>query len=628
MPALDFSRSVTAQIPREPGCYIFLGEKSQVLYVGKAVNLRSRVRSYFNETQDDRIVTRYLHRFARGIDYVVAGSEKEALLLENSLIKKHRPRFNVRLTDDKTYFSLEVNLQAEWPRIRIVRQRRQKDGVIYFGPYPSASACRRTLNFLNSVFPLRTCRDSVLYNRTRPCISYEIKRCVAPCVGYVEREDYMQITQDAIRFLKGQNLELVREIETKMKKAAADLEFELAAELRDKLEAIRTTVENPQVTRNAHKAFDVVGLYRTEGEVQLAVLFVREGVLSASANYRLDAMHDSDQLLRGFLGQFYTDRPAPEEVILPEEAAEMKLLEETIGETQGRRVRLVVPERGEKLRLLRLAERNAEEAWRQRHEDQGEVERTIQTLRHELDLVNMPQRIECFDISNLMGRHVVGSCAAFTQGRPDKSRYRRYKIRSVVGQDDFAGMAEIMRRRLTRGLREDDLPDLIVIDGGKGQLGAAEAVLRELKIDRVDIIGLAKAREEKEGSSLLRTKERVFKPGASMPIVLEMDSAASKLLIQVRDEAHRFAITYHRRLREKATVGSILELVPGIGPQKARALLRGFGSVQGVREASDEQLRNLPGMTEGLVADLRAFFESGGHLADRTGIDSDEIEDD
>ncbi|MEZ6195200.1 MAG: excinuclease ABC subunit UvrC [Planctomycetota bacterium] len=619
MALLPFDAGSARQIPREPGCYLFIGEKSRVLYVGKAVDLRSRVASYFNRGQDDRLVTRYVHRFAKGIDYVVAGSEKEALLLENSLIKKHRPRFNVRLTDDKTYFSLELDLRAEWPRIRIVRRRRQKDGVVYFGPYPSASACRRTLQFLGSIFPLRSCSDSVLYNRTRPCISYEIKRCVAPCVGLVERPDYMKIADDAVRFLRGKNLDLLTELERKMKDASAALEFERAAELRDRIEAIRTTVDNPQVTRNARKAFDVVGLYRIEDEVQITVLFVREGVLASSANYRVANFHDTDELLRGFLGQFYADRPAPEEIILPEEAAEMKLLEETISETQGRGVRLVVPERGEKRRLLALAERNAEEAWRQRHEDRHDATSTLQTLRHDLELVRMPHRIECFDLSNLMGRHVVGSCAAFTDGRPDKARYRRYKIRTVEGQDDFAGMAEVIRRRLTRGLREDDLPDLIVIDGGKGQLGAAHAVLKELGVDRVDLVSLAKAREEREGSHALRTKERVFRPGSELPIVLEMDSPASKLLVRVRDEAHRFAITYHRRLREKADVTSVLELVPGIGPRKARALLKTFGSVRAVREADDAVLAAMPGMTDRLVADLRAFFANAGHLEDRTG---------
>ncbi|MEE9391908.1 MAG: excinuclease ABC subunit UvrC [Planctomycetota bacterium] len=625
MPALEFELAKVKNFPTEPGCYIFTGKKNEILYVGKAVNLRSRVRSYFNKNQDDRLVTRYLHLYAARMDFVVTGTEKDALILENSLIKKHKPRFNVRLTDDKTYFSLRIDLNEPWPWLTIVRKRRKKEGVLFFGPYPSASACRGTLQFLNKIFPLRTCKDSVLLNRIRPCISYEIKRCVAPCVDYIERAEYMKIVEQTLQFLKGKNQGLIRDLKQKMKEASESLDFEAAALLRDRIQAINTTIENPRVTKNINRSFDVVGLYTTPEEVSLTVLFIRDGVLSSSASFRFEPLFEIDELLRTFLGQFYGEhRAAPEEVILPEIPADSELIESTLSDREHRRVELIVPERGEKKKLLRLAERNAEHAWIQRNEDQNKTQQTLQKLRHDLQLVRLPRRIECFDVSNLMGRHVVASCVAFTAGRPDKARYRRYKIRTVEGQDDFASMAEILERRLLRGLKEDDLPDLMVIDGGKGQLNAVNEVFRRLKIDRVDLISLAKAREEKVGTSVLRSKERVFKPGEEIPIVLNQSSDEMMLLIQVRNEAHRFAITYHRHLRGKAQMTSILEMVPGIGKQRARALLKNLGSIAAVREADSETLEALPGITPQIIEGLRQFFETKGNLPEDPSLREDD----
>ncbi len=609
MPAVPFDPAHIDAFPTDPGVYLFLGAKGQILYVGKAQNLRSRVRSYFGQVQDFRPVTVLVHGRARTMDYIATRDEKEALLLENSLIKKHAPRFNVRLRDDKTYFSLRLDPREKWPWFRIVRKRRREEGVYYFGPYTSALSCRRTLQFLHTLFPLRTCTDHVLANRTRPCISHEIGRCSAPCVDLVTRDEYLKNVEQAVLFLRGKCADLLDMLRSKMHKASASLDYESAALYRDRIRAIEATVARPQVTKRTGKSFDVVGLYRAENEVQLVVQSVRDGVLSAQSEFRVPAYHGADEILRSFLVQFYgPDRAVPEEVLLPEDCGDMALIEEALSEDGA--VKILVPERGEKRRQLLLAERNAELAWLQRHGDRGAAHAALEALQETLHLVHFPQRIECFDISNLMGTHVVGSCAAFTDARPDKSRYRRYKVRSVEGQDDFAGMAEILRRRLQRGLKEDDLPDLIVIDGGKGQLGAVQQIFRELEIDSVDLVSLAKARSRAMVAE--KRKERVFKPDQPHPYVLNQDSDALRVLIQARDEAHRFAITYHRRLRSKGQISSALELIPGIGKRKAQSLLKAFGGMAALRAASEEDLASVPGISPRLARAIRLWFETGG----------------
>ncbi|MFT7618291.1 MAG: excinuclease ABC subunit C [Planctomycetota bacterium] len=620
MAVLDFLHSEVKDIPTDPGVYLFLNEKHKILYVGKANNLRSRVRSYFGKTKDHRLVTDFVHRTARYMDFLVTDSEKDALLLENSLIKKHAPKFNVRLRDDKTYFSLRLDRKAKWPWFTIVRKRKEEEGVLYFGPYTSATACRQTLSYLNTMFPLRTCSDSVLANRSRPCISYEIKRCAAPCVDYITPEDYAKIVEDSVQFLKGKNNDLIRDLERRMKEASAKLDFESAALLRDRIDAIRTTVSQPHVTNKTQGAFDVIGLYRAVEETQLCVLFIRDGVLTASSSFLFEKLHDTDELLRSFLGQFYTSTNLPPaEVVLPEECAELPLIAETLAELRGAAVKIVVPERGEKRRQLLLADKNAELSYLQRHRDNTATEQTLSSLRGQLDLVRIPRRIECYDISNLMGTHVVGSGVAFMDGRPEKAKYRRYKIKTVDGQDDFASMAEVLKRRLKRGLKEFDLPDLVVIDGGTAQLDAVVKVFKELAVDQVDVISLAKARSGDRATSMEKTKERVFKPGLTVPIILDQKSRELKILMRIRDEAHRFAITYHRRLRNKAQITSILELVPGVGKQKAKAMLTQFGSVKGVREASDEDIETVKGMTPSLISIMRDFFATQGNLEDDLG---------
>ncbi len=615
MPLLRFDKDATAELPDEPGVYIFLGQRSEILYVGKAQSLRHRVRSYFSDRQEFRPVTALLPRHARQIDYIVTDSEKAALLLENSMIKKHAPRFNVRLRDDKTYFSLKLDLNVPWPWLQIVRKRKHADGVLYFGPFTSALSCRRMLRFIGRLFPLRTCTDAVLNNRVRPCLSYEINQCIGPCVGLTDKVAYRRVVDDAVRFLRGKTDGILTGLRRDMAAASDALDYERAALLRDRISAISETVAQTVITGKSGGVFDVIGICCAPEGAALVLMMVRDGVLSSSLEFFFDQTHGPEDLIRSFLGQFYGEgRPVPPEVLLPEDVADLRLLSDVLSEIRMSHVRLAVPQRGEKRRLLNLAERNAAFAWDQRLQKSDESRAVLENLQRKLGLVRLPRRMECFDISNLMGTHVVASCVSFRDGRPSKENYRRFKIRTVDGQDDFASMAEVLRRRLTRGLAEDDLPDLIVIDGGRGQLGVVVNVMSELSISTIDVIGLAKARNRPLSPGSSQEFERVFKPGEGTPIILPQVSPEQHLLTRIRDEAHRFAITYHRRLKSKTEVTSLLEQIPGIGPQRSRSLLREFGSIAGVREATDETLCAVKGMTQGIVEQLRVFFAEGGHL--------------
>ncbi len=611
MDRLPFDKASLPAIPEAPGVYVFLDFAGRALYIGKGRNLRDRVRSYFG-AGDGRLVARLVGEKARAIDCIVAGSEKEALLLENSLIKRHRPRLNIRLTDDKTYFSLRLDPKEEWPRLTIVRRRRPED-VLYFGPYTSAQACRRTIQYLNGIFPLRTCPDSVLFNRSRPCLSYEIGRCVAPCVDLVTREAYREIVQRVIRFLSGHDQEVLVEIEAEMQDAARRLEFEKAAELRDRLGHMRATLESPRVARRGGVDRDVIGLHETEDASAVTVVQVRDGGLTGTASFRFRRLGEADELLAAFLGQYYGpgQRP-PAEILLPRECADLDLHREILEEKRGTAVDLRVPERGEGLRLLRLAEENA--ALQLLGGEDGGEEAVRAALQERLRLVHVPVRIECFDISHLGGELVVASRVVFMGGRPHKAGYRHYRLRDVQRNDDFAAMEEVIRRRLRRGLAEGDLPDLIVVDGGRPQLERAVKVLRELRVDAVDVIGLAKAKSGSEVPTIAR-HERVWVPGLETPVVMPSDAPETHLLERVRDEAHRFAISYNRRLRGREKIGSVLELIPGVGRRRAGELLRRFGSVNAIRATEAAVLGAVPGIGAALAKTILRWFDENARPA-------------
>ncbi|MFP6664215.1 MAG: excinuclease ABC subunit UvrC [Deltaproteobacteria bacterium] len=601
-----------AAAPRGPGVYLFKGDDGRVLYVGKAKNLRLRLRSYLRGG-DGRLQVPFLLRKASDVEFLVTRNEKEALILENNLIKQYKPRYNVRLKDDKSYVSVAITAH-EWPRV-VVTRRIRNDGARYFGPFHSASAVRETLDVVRKVFPLRTCSDPVFRNRQRPCLEHQIGRCLAPCVLPVDREEYAGHLRTVGLLLEGKNDELLQRLDLEMKQASEALRFEEAARLRDRMRAIRNTAQGQQVVNHAGGDQDIFGIYREGGFVEIQVLIVRSGRLTAhrAFGFRDRELPDED-LLGSLLSQFYEGaRPVPAEVLLPIALGDHAAREELLGEKRGRAVSVQVPQRGAKKRLVELAAANARQSMEaRRNQDERQAE-TAEELRRRLHLLSAPKTIECVDISTFQGSATVASLVAFDEGNATPERYRRFRIRTVEGIDDFASMAEVLRRRFTSGKEADDLPDLLVVDGGRGQLGVALAVASDLGITGLEIVGLAKSRVRSDARSvaLERTEERVFLPGRVNPVVLPRSSGALFLLQRVRDEAHRFAITYHRTLRARAARESPLDEIAGIGATRKRRLLTHFGSVAGVRRASVAEIGALPGFGPGLAREIAAALSTG-----------------
>lgn len=600
-------------VPARPGVYLLKDDRGKVIYVGKAKSLRSRVRTYFRGG-DERQQVVFLMRRVADLETLVTANDKEALILENNLIKQYKPRYNIRLKDDKSYVSVKVTVRDAWPRILVTRRIR-KDGSRYYGPYHSAWSVRETLDTIRRVIPLRTCSDGVFRNRARPCLEYQIKRCLAPCCLEVDPEVYQRHLREAVLLLEGKSDELVRKLRGDMGRAAEDLRFEDAARLRDRIRAIERTQEKQQAVAHGGADQDVFGLHREGGFVEAQVLFVRNGRLTGNQAYSFDDIDLTDEeLLAALLAQFYQgERYVPEEVLVPFDLDDAASREELLGERKGARVRLFRPQRGDKARLLAMAAENAAHGFRERRDSGRSREKMAEELQQRLHLRSAPKRIECYDISNIHGTLAVGSMVTFDEGEPDKSRYRRFRIRTVEGSDDFAMMYEVLKRRFTRAKEEGSFPDLVVIDGGKGQLNVAVEVLRELDIAAVDVVGLAKMRVERDAQAaeIRRSDERVFLPGRKNPVVLRQNSAALLLLTRLRDEAHRFAITYHRELRGKDRLRSPLDDVAGIGPERRKALLRTFGSLARVAAATVEQLAAVPGITPETAAAIKE------RLADR-----------
>jgi len=596
--------------PTATGVYIMRDAQGKVLYVGKAKNLRNRLRSYFSGT-DSRVQVRFLMEKVAQIETLLTDTEKEALLLENTLIKKYRPRYNIDLRDDKTYISLRIDPKEDFPTISLVRSVR-RDGARYFGPYASASAIRDTVKELHRTFPLRhhplnTCRQ-----RGRPCLYYQIGQCSGPCHGLISSADYQKLVDGVIALLDGKQEEVQALLAERMQQAAQQMRFEEAARLRDQIRALSRSVEKQKVADTGGGNQDVIGLHRDGGEVEVAILFIRHGQMIGRRSFALEWCLDEDELLSGLLQQYYgRDTILPDEILLPVPAADPEVLEEWLSERRGKKLKLTVPQRGDRLRLVELATRNAAESFRQRGSREAARASLLDELQQRLHLAKKPQRIECFDISNLQGTHTVGSMAVCIDGEPAKSEYRHYKIRSIDGSDDFAALAEVLQRRLSRGREEGNLPDCLLIDGGKGQLSAVEAVLTELGLSKqIDLVSIAKSRviANVRGKAVEKSEERFFCPGRLNPIILRHGSAGLFLLERLRNEAHRFAITHHRKLRSKALLRSSLEDFPGIGPKRRAQLLRHFGSLKQVRLASLEQLKETPGLPETLAESIYAHF--------------------
>lgn len=589
------------RLPAEPGCYLMRDADDRVIYVGKAANLRARVRQYFGATSDTRYFVRLLDQFLDRIEVLITSNEKEALILENELIKRHQPRFNVLLKDDKNFLHLRIDERVDWPRIDVVRRPR-RDGAKYFGPYHSASKIRSTLKLVERHFKLRNCDDLTFKNRSRPCLQYQIKRCPGPCVLPVDRDEYAQQVGEVVLFLQGRRDELARQLEEKMKAAAAEMAYERAARYRDQLQAVRGSLEEQHLVDLRAIDRDVFGLYREGGFLQVVVLLVRSGKLVGSRAFGFDRQGTPDaEVLSTFCNLFYSGgNPVPHEVLMPVEPDGAAALHERLEELRETRVRLKVPQRGSGKRLLEMAQANAEHAFFQARREEAVRDGGLVRLKKKLSLLNMPYRIECYDISLFQGAQPVASRVVFEGGVPKRSGYRHYKIREVEGTDDFAMMREVLLRRLGRGLEEGDLPDLIVVDGGKGQLNVAVAVFEDLRVTGVDVVGLAKSRVLDGGvgpdGAPVRSAERVFLPGVKDPIVLRSHTDELFLMTHLRDEAHRFAITFHRKLRIGRNFESALDRIPGVGETRRKALLRHFGSLKRLRRATVEQLAEVDGI--------------------------------
>jgi excinuclease ABC subunit C len=586
-------------LPAKHGVYLFRGGNDAVLYVGKAKSLRSRVRSYFRGGDARRGLGNLVDRIER-IEVIVTQTEVEAFHLEQNLIKRHRPPFNVRLRDDKSYPYIAVTVEDDFPRVMFTRERHRR-GVVYFGPYASAKKVRETLDVLNRVFPYRPCEGPQPGRHSGiPCLDYHIDRCLAPCVGYVSREDYREIVERVIEFLSGETRPVLRELEGKMQAAAERQDFEEAARYRNRLFSVRHLAERQAADKRAIGTVDVVGIAANGGTAAVQVFPLRGGRLVDRHTFYLEnaAGEDLPTLLEAFCREYYGSAPAvPPLIVVPKEARPTAALQDFLGDVRGSRVEVRAPQRGEKRRLVELAQQNAALAL---ESDAALSERkrlrrieALEELRETLNLESLPIRIECFDISTIQGQSPVGSMVVFQDAVPKKAHYRKFRIRGVEGQDDFAMMAEVVSRRFARAQpatseQYDEgfaaTPNLVVVDGGKGQLSAALRAMREFDLPRVAVIALAKREEE------------VFLPGRPDPVVLAPESAGLQLLQRIRDEAHRFALGFHRQRRDTRARESILDALPGVGPARRRALLQHFGSPERLLAATPEELEGVPGV--------------------------------
>lgn len=587
-------------LPTAPGVYIMKDRANTVVYVGKANSLRARVRQYFQEgSHDYRAFIGLLGGILSDIETRVTRTEKEALLLERELIRLHEPRFNVIWRDDKQYLCLRVDTSHDYPWVEVVRTMKQ-DGARYFGPFHSASAARQTLRVVNRHFKLRTCRDSTLYNRNRACLEYQIGRCLAPCVIEIDKGAYKESVDDVLMFLEGKGHELAKRLERRMWTASEREAYETASHYRDQLRAVQKTLQRQNVAFAHLKDQDVFGLYREGEAVSLAIVEVRGGRVEniAIRMFEQQASDDETVLVTAVLQRYQDGGIALDEVVMPLELHDAEALSEVLSEQSKRKVKVLYAQRGDRKEVLKLAFDNAQHGFHEQRRKLGGLHSVMKGLQDSLHLSQLPQRIECYDISNLGSDHIVASGVTFTGGLPDKKRYRHYKIKRVGGQDDFACMYEVLTRRFVRGLKEDDLPSLVMVDGGKGQLNVAKAVFADLNVQGVDLISLAKSRVKgKDGDdATTRSAERVFLKDAREPVVLRQSSAELLLLARLRDEAHRFAITFQRSTRQKAKLHSSLDDIPGIGPTKRRALLAHLGSFQRVKAASPQVLAEVPGI--------------------------------
>jgi excinuclease ABC subunit C len=617
-------KGILDTLPSKPGCYLMKNAEGTIIYVGKAISLKNRVRSYFHADASHDNKTRRLVREINHIEWIVVGSELEALILEMNLIKRHRPKFNVRLKDDKRYPYIKIHWAEPYPKVTVTRQMAE-DGSRYYGPYTSAWAVYQTLDVLRRVFPYLTCDREITGLDKRACLYYDIKLCTAPCIGAISQEGYRQMISDLMSFLEGHSETIVERLQNEMDKAAEELRFEKAAALRDQMKAISTIIERQKVVfASDYKDSDVIAMARADGEACVQIFFIRGGKLIGREYFILEGTEDTAdaEVMSGFVQQFYTEAASvPEQLMLPGKIEEAQIISQWLRSRRGgEKVELFVPKEGQPQELVQMAAENAAETLQalraQWQADTHKQEQALAELQSTLALASPPNRIECYDISHTQGVASVGAMVVFSQGVPDKKLYRKFNIdsTSIGAPDDFASMEEVLTRRFKRwrsaqeiegrepGAKQDAsfafLPDLIIIDGGKGQLGRGVKVLEEFGLsDKVPVVGLAKREEE------------IFFPHKSDSLMLPKHSQALYLVQRIRDEAHRFGITAHRKRRTKIGMASQLDSIPGIGPAKRKALLKHFGDVDKIRMATTEELTAVPGINASLAQSIKSHLE-------------------
>jgi excinuclease ABC subunit C len=606
---LESIQRILNTLPSKPGCYIMKNSEGKVIYVGKAINLHNRVRSYYHARGDGREKVAQLIQEITDIDWILVSSELEALILEMTLIKKHMPHFNVRLKDDKRYPYIKVHWADPFPKVTVTRQM-ERDGSRYFGPYTSVWAVHQTLDLLRKIFQYRSCDRIITGQDARPCLYYDIKLCTAPCIGVIDQASYRQILDDLCKFLEGRTEAIIARLKNAMQASSEAMNYEKAAAIRDQILAIEKVVEKQKVVSSKDMDSDVIALARSDGEACVQVFFIRSGKLIGREYFILEGTSDekTSAILSQFIGQYYDEASfVPKELLLPEDVEEAHIIQQWLRQKRGgEKVELKVPQRGSQRELVQMASENAMETLRalktQWATDTHKQSEALAELQKALGLPQPPNRIECYDISNIQGTAAVGSMVVFEQGIPSKKHYRRFNIKTVEGADDFASMQEVLMRRFKRWQAAEELkkepgahsdlsfsllPDLLIVDGGKGQLGRAVLVLKEFGLlEKVPAVGLAKE------------EEALFQPGKEKPLMLPRHSQGLYLLQRIRDEAHRFAITAHRNLRSKKGMASQLDSIAGIGPARRKALIKKFGSVEKIRQVSVEELRELPGVTE------------------------------
>lgn len=595
--------------PSSPGVYLMKDKDLKIIYVGKAKNLRARVRQYFGQN-DTRYQVQFLMERVSQIDFLVTTNEKEALLLENSLIKKHKPRYNVFLKDDKTYQGLKITITHKYPQL-LTSRKIKKDGAHYFGPFTSSDSLYKVKEFIDQHFQLRTCSDFEFSQRTRPCLEYQIKRCSAPCVGYVDAEQYKNQIQDVEFFLNGRSKHLQKLIEQRMILAAGEERFEDAARHRDLLQSMSQILEGQQVAQLAFDFIDVIALTRDATRIGVAVLMVRDNQLIDSKYRVFESMESNEEFLENFIIQYYNaESYIPKQIVANTELHDVSVVKAVLAERAGRTVDVSLAKRGDKMKLMELALENLKTHFHQRELKQKRRIDALEALQKQLGLSRLPDSIECYDISNISGQHAVASMVTFVNGEKFSEGYRKFKIRTVEGPNDFAMLHETLSRRLKRHEGLWRWPDLIVVDGGKGQLNKVLQVLEELNITGIDVISIAKGKGEgarAKGAWQNKKEEEIYLPQRKNPVLLRRGSAELLLLQEIRDESHRFAIQFHRQLRDAAMTSSSLDDIKGLGKKIKQDLLKKFGSLDGLLEASDDELLLVSGVTKSIISQLRTL---------------------